>query len=257
MMLNKRAILITGGSLLLILAATGCATRKWVRNRVDPLDTRVTKTEAQTGALDKKIDTVDENAQKASSHAEEVARGADANAKAAGDAAGRAQGTADEATKQASNAHDLAQQGMTRISGMETTIDNLDRYQLVTQESIQFPFGSANLTKEAKEQADQFIQKVGSMKRYAVEVEGFTDSTGTADYNRQLGAKRADAVVRYLTINGKLPLYRVHALGVGDEAPVDSNKTREGRKQNRRVELRIYAPPDTANEQAKTGPQGQ
>lgn len=256
MTINKSAMVVVCASLLPILSTTGCATKQFVRNRVDPIDSRVTKVETQAGSLDKKIDTVDENAQRASSHAEEVARGADANAKNATDQATKAQGQADEATKQASSAQSTAQRGLTRIAGMETTIDNLDQYQLVTEESLRFKLGSSELTPDVKQEMEQFTQKINSMKHYVLEVQGYTDSTGPAEYNRELATRRAQAVVRYLTVDAKVPLFRVHSLGVGNEAPVESNKTREGRQQNRRVEVRIFAPPETAGEQAKTGPPG-
>ncbi len=66
---------------------------------------------------------------------------------------------------------------------------------------------------------------------------GHTDNVGTIDYNLKLSKARADAVVRELTTKYKISPDRLKAFGVGQLAPVASNKTEEGRARNRRVEL--------------------
>ncbi|MFN3198599.1 MAG: OmpA family protein [Bradymonadia bacterium] len=71
-----------------------------------------------------------------------------------------------------------------------------------------------------------------------VRIEGHTDSKGSARYNKRLSQKRADAVRRYLIgqgINGD----RMEALGVGEEVPIEDNRTADGRAANRRVEFHI------------------
>ena len=73
-------------------------------------------------------------------------------------------------------------------------------------------------------------------------MEGFTDKIGSKQYNLELSRRRADAVVRYLTENGHVPLVKIHVLGLGEDEPAADNHTRDGRKQNRRVEIRIMAP---------------
>ena len=80
------------------------------------------------------------------------------------------------------------------------------------------------------------------MKHYIVEVQGFTDSIGATAANIELSRRRAAAVVRYLIVDCKIPLYRVNTLGYGKANPAADNKTRDGRKQNRRVEVKLYTP---------------
>jgi len=71
-----------------------------------------------------------------------------------------------------------------------------------------------------------------------IEVAGHTDSTGSADYNQALSERRAQSVAAYLTSQGvKQP--RLIVVGDGENHPVASNDTSEGRQQNRRVELTI------------------
>jgi outer membrane protein OmpA-like peptidoglycan-associated protein len=69
-------------------------------------------------------------------------------------------------------------------------------------------------------------------------IEGHTDSTGAADYNRQLSQKRATAVLQFLQTQG-LDSRRLKAVGYGMDQPVADNSTPDGRKRNRRVEIVI------------------
>src|ERR1022692_4634430 len=78
------------------------------------------------------------------------------------------------------------------------------------------------------------------MKAYIVEIEGFADRTGDQAYNRDLSRKRADAVVHYLAVEHSIPLRSIRELGVGADFPDANNKTRDDRKENRRVDVKIY-----------------
>ena len=69
---------------------------------------------------------------------------------------------------------------------------------------------------------------------------GFADSTGNTARNRALSQRRADAVISYLVENHQIPLRRiVTPYGFGESNPVADNKTREGRAENRRVEVKV------------------
>jgi len=70
-------------------------------------------------------------------------------------------------------------------------------------------------------------------------VEGATDSTGDAEYNYALSQRRADAVIQYLAAQHNVPAYKIYLIGLGKDKPVDSNRTREGRAKNRRVDIRL------------------
>src|SRR5260370_139020 len=96
-------------------------------------------------------------------------------------------------------------------------------------------------TDENKAKLDDAIQKVGGMKNYLVEVEGFADRTGDKTYNRELSRKRADAVVHYLAVEHSIPLRSIRQLGAGADFPDANNKTRAARKENRRVDVKIYS----------------
>jgi outer membrane protein OmpA-like peptidoglycan-associated protein len=81
----------------------------------------------------------------------------------------------------------------------------------------------------------------GSLNRYpdtTVEVIGHTDNTGDAAYNMRLSRQRAQSVASIL-VNAGVPSYRVVPIGRGEDQPIASNLTAEGRQANRRVEFII------------------
>ena len=73
-------------------------------------------------------------------------------------------------------------------------------------------------------------------KRRQIVVEGHTDSRGSDNYNRKLSLQRAESVRSYLVGQG-VPAARISAMGRGEDQPVASNRTAEGRANNRRVEI--------------------
>ncbi len=141
------------------------------------------------------------------------------------------------AAQQAQAANTLAQQTGTKL---ETTIQNLDNYKLISTAPIYFGLGKSVLAKDEQAKLDDAIQKLSSMKGYIIEVEGFADRTGNVTYNRELSRKRADAVVHYLAVERNIPLRSIRELGVGSDFPDANNKTRDDRKANRRVDVKIY-----------------
>lgn len=227
-----------------VIVSVGCATKKYVRETVAPVQQRVDDQEKKNAQQDGTLAEL----QKGVSRADERAQSADTRAGAAAREAVRANEQAVLGIKDAGNANALAQKGITRAGEVErnlgtlgTRVENLDNYSLVTSEAVRFGLGRAELTDEAKQQLDGIASKTSNMKRYTVEVQGFTDSTGTPEINLRLSQRRADAVVRYLTLQGKVPLFRVQTVGYGEDNPSADNKTRDGRGQNRRVEVRLFA----------------
>jgi outer membrane protein OmpA-like peptidoglycan-associated protein len=146
------------------------------------------------------------------------------------------QKTDEQTIGQVKNDADQANQGVNSVNGR---VNALDDYAEKAKATVYFRFGSAKLTEDAQRDLDDLIQKTKSMKGYMIEVAGFTDTTGNAQKNEELSEKRADAVVRYLQ-QGDVPLRRILApAGLGESHSVADNKTVEGRKLNRRVEVRV------------------
>jgi outer membrane protein OmpA-like peptidoglycan-associated protein len=238
----------------MMITSVGCATKKHVKASIAPLEGRMGVVEKRAGQAESDIDALE----KQLSQTSEIASGAEREAKAAKAAAIAADGKAVAADQKAQGAQTLAEKGLTRIGEVEANLTqavervsaNIDNYQMVKTESIVFGFNKADLSKEQTEKLDAFAASFKNNKKFVVEVQGFTDKMGDAKYNQDLSQKRAMAVVRYLTVTHNVPLRRIQMLGVGAENPVGDNKTKEGREQNRRVEIKVFALPDDGKPQA-------
>ena len=219
-----------------ILGISGCATKKYVRTQTQALEPSIK--EAQSGVKEnaERIDAVDKRAQQGIT----AAGAADQKATAAGQAAQTAQQSAQAADRKADTANQGVQQASNRINGLETRLNNMnDAYTESEKQSVTFPVNSATLNAEGKSTLDKIAGDLsGQRAGYMLELQGFTDSTGPEQYNVSLSQRRVEAVERYL-VSKNIPLYRISVVGLGEENPVADNKTRQGRAQNRRVEVRV------------------
>jgi len=230
------------------MLAGGCATKKYVRNTAAPIQAKVDQVGEQanrnTAAVEdarKEIKTVDEKAESGISAARERAMTAE-------NKANDAMNKATEAGTLAADARSRADKNTSEISSLTSLsaslgaqIANIDDYKPVGETTVQFAFGKDKLTPEAKEALDKLAAGKANMKRFVVAVEGFTDKTGSPDYNTALSQRRATAVVNYLVTQHNIPLYRIYNVGLGSEKPADEGKTREARSKNRRVEVKIFS----------------
>jgi outer membrane protein OmpA-like peptidoglycan-associated protein len=186
-----------------------------IESRAAPLEERASDTE-------NKLSQVEANAQRLSGQLEELA----AVSNAARGGAKAAQATADAA-----------------VAGVNATNDRisaLDDYAPQETAAVNFKTGSAVLSPDAKTKLDDIASKAMNAKGYVLEVSGYTDSRGSVNLNRALSQRRADAVIRYLIESHNIPLRRiVTPFGYGEMNPVAENNTREGREQNRRVEIKL------------------
>jgi outer membrane protein OmpA-like peptidoglycan-associated protein len=136
----------------------------------------------------------------------------------------KVEGTAGEALERANSAHKLA--------------EGKFLYEVVlSDDSVKFPTDKHALSPEAEQRLAELVQRLkGENKNVYLEIQGYTDSTGTAEYNEKLGEARAEAVRRYLNQQG-VALNRMSTISYGQDQPVAPNDTREGRAQNRRVAI--------------------
>jgi outer membrane protein OmpA-like peptidoglycan-associated protein len=105
---------------------------------------------------------------------------------------------------------------------------------------ILFPFDSAELTSEARSNLRKLADSLQAEARTNVMILGHTDSDGSDSYNQQLSERRGRSAEDYLASLG-VASSRLVSRGRGEAEPIASNGTEEGRRQNRRVEVAIYA----------------
>jgi OOP family OmpA-OmpF porin len=120
--------------------------------------------------------------------------------------------------------------------GAVVDLDGCEVEAVIELEGVHFDFDKATLKPEAKVILNEAAALLQQHERVIVEVAGHTDSTGPEDYNQGLSERRANAVRDYLVDKG-IRASRLTARGYGESRPVASNDTKEGRAENRRVEL--------------------
>ena len=112
----------------------------------------------------------------------------------------------------------------------------------LTDDKVNFGTNKFDLSDEAKAALDAFAAKIkAENKGVYIEVQGHTDATGSEKFNLELGYKRAEQVMRYLNADQGFALHRMNVISYGEYKPIDDNKTREGRSQNRRVTLVVLS----------------
>ena len=102
-----------------------------------------------------------------------------------------------------------------------------------------FDFDRSVIKPEGQAELNQLVAKLKTVTVEVVIVVGHTDSVGTDNYNLKLGMRRAEAVKRYLTSQG-VEASRVYSDSKGESQPIASNKTAQGRSENRRVVVEVY-----------------
>lgn len=210
---------------LALAGITGCATKNYVHKQTAPLIDHTNELEQKTAQNNRAIHDVDDRAQAGIKQAQASADTATQNAQSA--------------TKAAGDAETAANNAVHRADSLDSLVKGIDNYKPVANVAVNFGFDKAVLTNDTKEQLDSFAQQLTSAKSYILEVTGGTDSTGPADYNYDLSQRRADAVVQYLATKYNVPARRFYLIGIGKDKEVAPNDTAEGRKQNRRVEIRM------------------
>ena len=195
--------------LIVGVAASGCATKKYVsrevgevNTKVDTLTTEVEKTQERTKRNEVRIEEVNQEAQ-------------------------TAKGSAQQALQKATEAEKAAKGKLIYT----VTLSN---------DKVTFPLNRAEVSDDAKAMIDEAIAQLkAENKGVFFEIEGHTDSTGPDAYNSKLGEDRAQAVRGYMHDQHGIALSRMEVISYGESKPVQDNKTRDNRSQNRRVVIKV------------------
>ncbi len=190
-------------ALVAAVGVTGCATHKYVDAHVASVDSKITSTQSQVD--------------------QQKAQLADHDAKLAG-----LDRTSREALERATAAGKLA--------------EGKFLYAMVLQDDgVKFKSAKYVLSNEDQQRLTEFANKLkADNKNVYLEIQGHTDSVGSKDYNQRLGEERAEAVRLFLNQQG-VALNRINTISYGETAPIASNKTKDGRAQNRRVQIVVLA----------------
>ena len=253
--------------LILALAMSGCATRNYARKQVAPVNDKVIALEAQTNqkfaTTDEKIAAVSSKEQTDISQVNERISTTNLKLQETDTKLAEVSGTAQQAQSSATRASEQANATSARLASdtaaMKTLVSgvaNSLNYQLIEKADVTFGFNNAELTPQAKAALDQVASKIQSMPRAVVELVGFSDATGSKDYNVALSVKRAEAVERYL-VKQRVAPHTIHTVGLGEEAPpaelqaevtaVDPKASKaEINRLARRVHVRVFGAGATA-----------
>ena len=233
------------------LAATEVRFRNDDHIVAQAMDTRVVPVENDLRSTQVRLTETEMNAERLSGQIQELSAITDL----VRNDARAAQTTADTAVAAAAGAQSTADNARAGVRATNERIAMIDDYEIKTSTTVYFKVGSAVIANEYRSELDAFADQAENEKAYTIEIAGFASSDGDADANRRLSQQRAEAVIQYLAGNYRIPMRRfIVPMGYGESHPVGDNKTREGREENRRVEVRLLvnrgltsAPIETAN----------
>ncbi len=214
-----------------LLLSTGCVTKKVFRRTVAQQDEKIEGVRT----------AVEENERRVGSLKDETAREVN-----------RLDGKASDAMMvgQKADTHAAFAEKLAKGTVLwEATLNN---------DQVKFDFNRYSLKPTGQTALDEIADKIKSIGHQVyVEIEGHTDSTGSAEYNLALGQKRAEAVRQYLHERHQFPLHLIETMSFGETKPVSDNSSRDGRAQNRRVVIRVLDPiAPLMGEMAKAGETG-
>jgi len=128
-----------------------------------------------------------------------------------------------------------------KFSPDEATIVRSDHTILIRLKGLHFPPAGTNVASQDFSLLNKVGDALREFKDSQVIIEGHTDASGSRQSNQTVSEKRADAVKSYLVANNAVSEQKVKAEGKGFSSPISSNRTPEGRAQNRRVDIIIQA----------------
>jgi len=226
-----------------VVAASGCASRKYVRNTVNDSENKLSaRIDANEGDIKELRDDVDRKV----SGVENEVSALDARTtsgmnslKSDVQSADQHASTADQHASQAQSAADRAAHG---VNSLNERFENRNQFSVSDEKSIQFQFDSAMLDERYMGMLDDIASSLAQNPDAILVLAGRTDSAGSKDYNVKLGQRRVDAVKHYLVVEKGVPVYKIHEISFGAEKPVAANATREGREKNRAVVMSVMVP---------------
>jgi len=228
-MRKNRALFLVVLAVGVLMLASGCATKKFVRQEINASEAKLTQTiDKNHSELSGQINELSDLNKQLNSRLEQVS-----------DRASAADAKAQEAKTIGSEAKIMAQKANKANSQLRADFEARNNYVTVETKHVHFAFNRYNLSDEAKGKLDAVAKIFAGNKNYVMVLEGYADHIGSASYNFELSEKRVKNVIRYLVGDKSVDINKVYTLGLGENNPIGDNKTKEGRQMNRRVTVKI------------------
>jgi len=217
--MNRNQFVFLVGVVFLVglISSTGCLTKKYMHGEIAVLDEKVEGVE----------DNVEENQKRIKEHDERLTT------------------LGSIITEHESQFSKVD----SKFNKVDSKIEEVKRYargklilrEILRNNDAKFRVDSYELSKAARDTLDKFIEKlVAQDMGVYIEIQGHTDSTGPEAWNLLLGKRRAEAAMEYLYKTYHIPLHRMEVISFASSEPVADNSTRQGRAQNRRIEILVY-----------------
>jgi len=214
------------------------ARKTWVKKRIDPINDRLSELDQVNARNAQDIKDVDARAQAGIQKAQSTADQANQTALAAG--------------TQAQNANNLAQQASGHVDQINGTVNGLDQYHAITDLDVTFRPGTSVISSESRQKLDEMVAGLAGRQGYILEMEAHSPVAGSAGI--QSSERLAEAVKRYLVEEHQIPVYRLHAVALGNiQAAAGEDSDQPARVKNT-VHIRLME--NSLAAQAAAQPQG-
>jgi outer membrane protein OmpA-like peptidoglycan-associated protein len=230
-MTKRVTCLVLYGGLAILFS--GCATKGYVREQVSSAEGRGNQ---KIGVVDQRIESQDAKLRETSTQLDSRI--------------GEVRSMASQASSTGQEAKSIGQEAKKTADDVSAAVRDVDsrttqrfaarnQYTVIDTKSLVFDFGKADLRDESVNLLREVAAALKQDPNAVVELQGHTDGVGSDRFNLQLSRERVDTVTRYLVNKEGIDLRRIHTVGLGKEAPVADNGSKNGRAKNRRVEIRV------------------
>jgi outer membrane protein OmpA-like peptidoglycan-associated protein len=193
------------------------ARKKWVHKQIDPINDRLTELDEVNSKNARDIKDVDARAQ--------------AGIQKAQSAADAANQLAMNANSQAQNASNTATQASQHVDNINGTVNGLDQYHQITEAEITFRPGSTVLSSDSKAKLDELAASLTGRQGYIVEMEAHSPAAGSVGISNS--ERLNEAIKRYLVTEHQIPVYRMHAVALGNEMAMNADNSNPDQKPER------------------------
>lgn len=214
-----------------LLLPVGCATKKFVRQEFQKIETgveqNISRLESDLSQEKDRGNRVASQVTEARSLSEELIR------------------RVEQAFAKADQAIGIAGQAVTKAEKTDSRLSRLwanrNKRSLMGTVVVTFGFDKWELEDRGETALLDVVKQLKEKPDLVVDLEGHTDNGGPTSYNVQLSQRRAEAVRRFLVEKG-VDLRRIQSIGLGQTHPVADNRSQDGRAQNRRVVIKLFMP---------------